>query len=239
MAIYTVGGIKGGSGKTTVATNLTVLLASDGRDVLLVDADDQETSTDFTAWRNKNTENHAGYTIIQLTGDAVRTEVRRLAAKFDDIVIDTGGRDTTSQRAAMTVSDIYLVPFVPRSFDVWTLERVVKLIEEMRPANPTLRAFAFLNRADQAGNDNAEAAEFLRDATCIDFIDTALGSRKAFSNAAAEGRGVSELKRKDAKAEAEIRALYDFCRNVISNVEPNVGDNVGSGLKINVAKESA
>ena len=68
MAIYTVGGIKGGSGKTTVATNLTVLLAADGRDVLLVDADDQETATDFTAWRNKNTEGQAGYTAIQLTG---------------------------------------------------------------------------------------------------------------------------------------------------------------------------
>ena len=33
MAIFTVGGIKGGSGKTTVATNLAVLLAADGRDV--------------------------------------------------------------------------------------------------------------------------------------------------------------------------------------------------------------
>lgn len=238
MAIYTVGGIKGGSGKTTVATNLTVLLASDGRDVLLVDADDQETSTDFTAWRNTNTEGHAGYTAIQLTGDAVRTEIRRLSAKYDDIVIDTGGRDTTSQRAAMTVSDLYLVPFVPRSFDVWTLERVVKLIEEMRPANPALRAYAFLNRADQAGNDNAEAGEYLRDATCITFIDTALGARKAFSNAAAEGRGVSELKRKDAKAEAEIRALYDFCRNVINNVETNVNGKIDSGLKNNVAKGS-
>ena len=52
MAIYTIGGIKGGSGKTTVATNLTVLLAADGRDVLLVDADDQETASDFTVWRN-------------------------------------------------------------------------------------------------------------------------------------------------------------------------------------------
>jgi chromosome partitioning protein len=238
MAIYTVGGIKGGSGKTTVATNLTVLLATDGRDVLLVDADDQETSTDFTAWRNTNTEGHAGYTAIQLTGDAVRTEIRRLASKYDDIVIDTGGRDTTSQRAAMTVSDLYLVPFVPRSFDVWTLERVVKLIEEMRPANPALQAYAFLNRADQAGNDNVEAAEYLRDAKCITFIDTALGSRKAFSNAAAEGRGVSELKRKDAKAEAEIRALYDFCRNVINNVKTNVSTNIDSGLENNVAKGS-
>ena len=45
--IYMIGGIKGGSGKTTVATNLTVWLSSQGRDVLLVDADDQETATDF------------------------------------------------------------------------------------------------------------------------------------------------------------------------------------------------
>ena len=238
MAIYTVGGIKGGSGKTTVATNLAVMLAADGRDVLLVDADDQETATDFTAWRNTNTEGHAGFTAIQLTGDAVRTEIRRLSPKYDDIVIDTGGRDTTSQRAAMTVSDLYLVPFVPRSFDVWTLERVVKLIEEMKPANPTLRAFAFLNRADPAGNDNAEAADYLKDSVCIEYIDMPLGARKAFSNAAAEGRGVAELKRKDAKAEAEIRALYAFCLNVINDVKNNVDNDITSNVGSNVAKGS-
>jgi chromosome partitioning protein len=238
MSIYTVGGIKGGSGKSTVATNLTVLLALDGRDVLLVDADDQETATDFTVLRNTNTDGQAGYTAIQLAGDGVRNEIRRLAAKYDDIVIDTGGRDTTSQRAAMSVSDIYLVPFVPRSFDVWTLERVVKLIEEMRPANPALRAFAFLNRADAGGNDNAGAADYLREASCITFIDTPLGGRKAFSNAAAEGRAVIELRRKDAKAEAEIRAVYDFCRNVVNNVTPNVDPDVTPHLRTNVAKES-
>jgi chromosome partitioning protein len=226
MAIYTVGGIKGGSGKTTVATNLAILLASDKRDVLLVDADDQETASDFTVWRNNKTEGHAGYTAIQLTGDAVRTEVRRLSPKYDDIVIDTGGRDTTSQRAAMTVSDVYLVPFVPRSFDVWTLERVAKLIEEMRPANPLLRAYAFLNRADPGGTDNDGAAEYLKNATCIQFIDMPLGGRKAFSNAAAEGLAVTELKRKDAKAEMEIRGLYEFCRNVMDNVASNVESNV-------------
>src|SRR4051794_10186465 len=238
MAIYTVGGIKGGSGKTTVATNLTVLLASEGRDVLLVDADDQETATDFTAWRNKSADGQAGYTAIQLSGDGVRTEIRRLKSKYDDIVIDTGGRDTTSQRAAMTVSDVYLVPFVPRSFDVWTLERVVRLIEEMKPANPALRAFAFLNRADAGGSDNAGAADYLKEAACITFIDTPLGGRKAFSNAAAEGRAVVELKRKDTKAEAEIRALYQFCRNVVNNVASNVEPDIANHLRTNVAKES-
>ena len=50
--IVVVGGIKGGSGKTTVAINLAVLRASGGHDVLLVDADDQETASDFTILRN-------------------------------------------------------------------------------------------------------------------------------------------------------------------------------------------
>ncbi len=58
--IYTVGSIKGGSGKTIVATSLTVLLASAGRDVLVVDAEDQESATDFTAWRNERTDGKAG-----------------------------------------------------------------------------------------------------------------------------------------------------------------------------------
>lgn len=94
--IIIAGGIKGGSGKTTVATNLAVIRARQGRDVLLIDADDQETATDFTNLRNERREGSAGYTSIKLTGAAVRTETLRLKPKYQDIIIDTGGRDTTS-----------------------------------------------------------------------------------------------------------------------------------------------
>ncbi len=148
--IVVCGGIKGGSGKTTIATNLAVIRALDGRDVLLIDADDQETATDFTILRNERRSGGAGYTSIKLTGPAVRTETLRLTGKYQDILIDTGGRDTTSQRAALAIADTLLVPFVPRSFDVWTLEKVASLVEEMRTANQKLRAYTFLNRADPA-----------------------------------------------------------------------------------------
>ncbi len=134
--IVIAGGIKGGSGKTTVATNLAIIRAAQGRDVLLIDADDQETSTDFTALRNEVLPEGAGYTGIKLSGAAVRTDTLKLSKKYDDIIIDTGGRDTTSQRAALSIADVILVPFVPRSFDVWTLEKVSKLVAEMRSANP-------------------------------------------------------------------------------------------------------
>src|SRR5215210_7457307 len=118
MSIVTVGGTKGGSGKSTVATNLTCIAAAHGADVLLVDADDQETAADFTAARKEDHPTAARYTCTKLTGKSVRTEVLELAPKYTHVIIDVGGRDTTSQRAALTVSDVLLVPFAPRSFDI-------------------------------------------------------------------------------------------------------------------------
>lgn len=208
--IIIVGGIKGGSGKTTVATNLAVIRAIEGHDVLLVDADDQETATDFTVLRNDKVTEGAGYTSIKLTGSSVRTEILRLSKKYQDVIIDVGGRDTTSQRAALAVGNILLVPFVPRSFDIWTLEKVSDLVAEMKTANPNLKAFTFINRADPRGQDNDEASEVLKDTSELVFIQTPLGARKAFSNAAASGLSVAELKPLDAKAPEEIMALYNF-----------------------------
>ena len=217
--IIVSGGIKGGSGKTTAATNLAVIRAGEGRDVLLVDADDQETATDFGVLRNEREAQGAKYTSIKLTGAAVRTETLRQAPKYQDIIIDTGGRDTTSQRAALSVADVLLVPFVPRSFDLWTLEKVAELVDEMKPANPKLRAYTFLNRADPRGTDNDETADELRENQTLQFLNSPIGARKAFSNAAAAGRAVTELRPADPKAVEEIMALYRyvFDTNTISS----------------------
>jgi chromosome partitioning protein len=206
--IVVAGGIKGGSGKTTVATHLAVIRASEGRDVLLIDADDQETSTDFTVLRNATQPEVVRYTSIKLTGPAVRTETQRLASKYDDIIIDTGGRDTTSQRAALSVAHLLLVPFIPRSFDVWTLEKVAELVTEMSAANPELKAYSFINRADPRGQDNDDAAEVLQDTSSLTFINAPLGSRKSFSNAAARGLAVTELRPQDTKAVEEVMELF-------------------------------
>ncbi|MCG8341061.1 MAG: AAA family ATPase [Cytophagales bacterium] len=212
--IYSTDGIKGGSGKSTIATNLAIILSQSSKDVLLVDADDQATASSFTGFRSKTKQGGIGYTSIQLAGKAVREQILRLKEKYDDIVIDVGGRDTTSQRAAMSVAGIFLVPFLPRSFDIWTLKSVVKIIEEMKIVNPTLKAYSFINRADFRGSDNKEVEDFLKEEKMLVFIDTPIGNRKAFSNAGSQGLGVTEVKPVDPKAVEEFHKLITYLTSI-------------------------
>ncbi len=204
--ILTVGNTKGGVGKTTVAINLAILRTEQGRDVLLVDGDEQGSASLFSQLR-ADLLGKSGYTAVGLQGSAVRTQVRQLAPKYDDVIIDVGGRDTGSLRAALTVSDVLLVPVQPRSFDIWAIDQVAVLVAEAREINPELRALAFLNSADAQGRDNAEAREALADIKGIRTLEEMVVRRKAFPNAAAQGKGVSEAQPRDAKAVEEIAAL--------------------------------
>lgn len=207
--IITTGGIKGGCGKTTLATNIAVHLSNMGRDVLFVDADEQGSAYEFNNQRGEVKGGDTGYTMVRQVDKDVRTEILKLAPKFDDVVIDTGGRDTSSQRAALTVTDIYLVPFFPRSADVWTLGDVEKLVSDMQIVNPNLKAFSVINRGDPKGQDNRDAGDLLKESEVLTFLDTPIINRKAFANALGYGLGVTELKPEDEKATSEFLALYD------------------------------
>ena len=208
--IIIAGGIKGGSGKTTSATNFAVMRASEGKDVLLVDADEQETATIFTAIRKKAYPHKPHYTLVVLRDDHVRTEAPALARKFDDIIIDTGGRDSRSQRAALAIADILLIPFNPRSPDIWTLENDKKLLDDMLPFNPNLQTIAFLNRADSVGADNEETLDILRGTEWTHVVDVPIVNRKSFGKAIASGLSILELRPVDQKAAVEITALYRY-----------------------------
>ncbi|MEI6806534.1 MAG: AAA family ATPase [Myxococcaceae bacterium] len=205
--ILAIGNIKGGVGKTTLSVNIAIARALTGRDVLLVDGDEQGTSITFTALRTEKI-GSPGYTAVSLYGTALRTQVRQLASKYDDIVIDVGGRDTGSLRAALTVSETLLIPVQPRSFDIWAVDQVADLVKEAMEINE-LRAFAILNAADAQGHDNEEASKVITDMTGIEMLQITIGRRKAFPNAAAIGRSVLEQIPKDVKAVDELTALVN------------------------------
>lgn len=206
--ILTVGNVKGGTGKTTLALNLAIARSLAGADVLLIDADSQRSALDFTNLRTEQL-GRPGYTAVALDGSDMRAQVRQLAPKYDEVIIDAGGRDSSSLRASLLVSDYLLVPIQPRSLDLWAVEQTAALVSDARIMNPDLAAHVVINAADAQGLDNEQAADYVRDLAELTLLPSTVGRRKAFSNAIAQGRSVLELapRDKDPKAINELNDL--------------------------------
>src|ERR1051326_2619698 len=206
--IVVVGGIKGGAGKTTIATNLAVMRAASGKKVLLVDADEQKSSSIFANQREASGIETTWIT-SQFCGIDLKSKISKVKAGYDDIIIDVGGRDTTSQRSALAIADIYLLPFNPSSFDVWTLSEVKSIIKDMSNFNEKLKAYAFINRADPTGSDNDDARSILEECEELECLKLTIGNRKAFRSSSSDGLSVTEMKNIDKKAVQEMTSLYD------------------------------
>jgi chromosome partitioning protein len=206
--IVVIGGIKGGSGKTTIATNLTVIRSLEGKKVLLVDADEQKSASNWSLQR-EIAGHQTPWVTIQLDGPSVRNQINKMAADYDDVIVDVGGRDTRGQRSALVVADIFVVPFQPRSLDIWTIPDLKNLISEISSVNEKLKSFALINRGDAIGNDNNAAIEILKDCPFLTCLPMIIGQRKSFANAATDGLGVKEMKIQDKKAISEMQSLYD------------------------------
>ncbi|MBA3954837.1 AAA family ATPase [Candidatus Dependentiae bacterium] len=205
--IVAIGGIKGGSGKSMTCVNLTVIRALMGKRVLLVDADEQRSASNWVNLRMAS-QISTPWTTIRLEGNNVCTEIQKLALNYDDILIDCGGRDTTSLRAALMVADKFIVPFQPKSFDVWTATDVNSLILNAKMFNQRLIAHSFVNCAKPRGSDNEQAQTILAELQGMSLLPVTIGQRNAFSNATACGKGVVE-DNTDYKAVTEIKALHD------------------------------
>jgi chromosome partitioning protein len=124
------------------------------------------------------------------------------------VVIDVGGRDTGSLRAALTVAETVIIPVQPRSFDVWGVDQTAELVRDARHINERLRALTVLNNADSQGKDNEAAADALRGMDGIELAPHVIVRRKAFPNAAASGLSVLEYD--DPKASEELTRLIDL-----------------------------
>lgn len=205
--IIAVASTKGGVGKTTVALNIAIARALQGRDVWLIDGDRQGTASTALAIRGEAGRTPTIATAHYPEGGALRAQLSHQKDKFQDVVIDVGGRDSTALRAALTLADVVLVPFQPRSIDVWAIADIAALIEEARAMGANMEAFGFLNMADIQGSDNKDAAEALADYPSITYLDTPIRRRKSIANAAGNGMSVLEYQPKDEKANAELQAL--------------------------------
>lgn len=210
--IIVTGGIKGGSGKTTIATNIAVMRSA-SKKVLLVDADEQKSAWDWSQQRDclVGDSLKGSFVTVCMSGKSIYSNLCKLKQDYDDIIIDTGGRDTTSQRAALSIADKFILPFKPSSIDVWTMTPIKMILSEC--LNSNLKSYAIISQADAVGKDNQEAIEILKEFPEIITLEFTIGYRRAFRNAAAEGLSIFEMNPADKKACQEMQNLYDLIYN--------------------------
>lgn len=201
--IILIGGEKGGSGKSTTATNLAVFLKLEGQDVMLLDADKQATSTKWIGRRND-----AGYPEIhsaQKLGDIYKTAID-LGSRYGFVIIDAGGRDSRELRTGMVAADVLYIPIKASQADLETLPVVDELVSLSRGMNPGLLVRTLLCMAPT--NERIKEVDDAQ-ALLVDFPDLPLSGciireRKIYRDALLLGKGVVEMKNGDARAEIQL-----------------------------------
>ena len=195
--------LKGGTGKSTVATNLACAFQLAGNRVLLIDADSQGTTRQWAATATENEQDVPP--VAALNGSALRKDVARLGAGFDLVVIDTPPQIGSEQRAAMMISDLVLLPVTPGGADLWALQSSLAVLEEAQSLRPELKAALILNRFDKRTTIASALKRAVKDAG-IPILKTTLGQRAVYGEALTVGSSVLQYAPKSIAAK-EIAAL--------------------------------
>jgi chromosome partitioning protein len=208
--IIVIGGEKGGPGKTTLATNLSAMRTHETKDTLLMDTDKQPTASYWCSIREDNNV-LPRISSIQKFDKSVRTEAIALKAKYKDIIIDAGGRDSPELRGSLLVADKAIFPLRPSQFDLWTLSRLSNLVEIAAQVNENLVAYIVFNQAptNPSVKEVDDAKQLLPEFSNLNLMKTIVYERIAFRKAAINGMSVLEYKPEDMKAIEEIRSLYE------------------------------
>jgi chromosome partitioning protein len=214
--IILVGGEKGGTGKTTVITNLASMRIEKTKDVLLIDTDKQGSAS---AWASVRDQNQSVNRIIsvQKFGNTIGNEIRALNIKYDDILIDAGGQNSQELRASMIVADKMYVPIQAGQFDVWTLGLMDQLVSQARSLNPNLEAKVLINRAstNPSTTEIEEIFQVMSEFENLSLSSAIIKERIAYRKAAKEGLSVVELAKQDPKASDEVLLLYNEIYDMI------------------------
>lgn len=197
---------KGGAGKTTIALNLAAALAAEGKRVLLIDADPQQTAQDWAAIRDKP----PPFQVVAIAKPILHRDLPTLAADYDHVVIDGAPRNYEVARSAIAAADVVLIPVQPSGADLWASRETVGLIKELRSFKETQKSVFVVSRKigrTVLGRGIVEAlAEF-----DIPILRAGTTQRIAYAEALTSGTTVVEQDPRGAAAE-EIRAILNELR---------------------------
>ena len=210
--VITVAQQKGGSGKTMLAANLAALFAA-GKPTALLDIDPQHSLARWHRLRTARDPGPAAITLSEASGWRLAGELDRLRREHEVVLVDTPPVIDADARRAIRGADLVVVPVQPSAPDLWAAEGTLKLAaDEKRPA------CVVLNRVPATGRQREAMERELQDRGLV-LLAATLGNRAAFSQAFAQGLGVTEAAPRTSAA-AELRELLAAMLELIGAPPP-------------------
>ena len=202
--IIAIASLKGGVGKTTVATTLASRLHLEGHRTLLVDAD-AGTAT-ARHWGDAAAAGGIdGPPVWPISGAAIGRDVPRAAKDYAVVVVDCPPAFSDATRGAMAVADLVLVPVIPGAANAWALAQTAELLTEARRARPKVKGAIVVNRYDRTALATATVAA--ASGLGVPVLEAKLGNRVGYGEAMGAGRSVANYKQAGAAAKREAEAL--------------------------------
>lgn len=202
MKIISVLNEKGGTGKSTVATNLATILHREGRRVVLLDCDPQGTARD---WRD------ASPTGADLPPVLAVDRPQMLASSLNGInaeiaIIDSPAKAESMSAAIVRATHVALLVIQPSGPDIWASSAAVKLIQAKRDMGEDIDAAFLVNRT--SGSTKLSKLVKTWDWNTyegIENLESSIGNRAVFATAMTNG--LSILDYSDAKATEEMKSV--------------------------------
>ena len=209
MPIISVLNPKGGSGKTTLSTNLARSLHERGFSVLIVDTDPQGSARDWHAANEKNP-----LPLVAMDRPETLKSLSRVAASYDYTIVDGAAKLEDLSAAALVNSDAVLIPVQPSPYDIWAMSDLVEKIKVRQTLTDGKPRAAFIvSRAIQKTKLSGEVGAALDDCGLARF-KTFIVQRQIYPQSAAEGLSVFDTPH--AQALTEINSLTDETIQLLS-----------------------